>query len=131
MRRPIAYVVFAGIYGGLLLSAGFAADQFKSEALGGAVTWAAPFAVAPFALLTAMRLGRLSKLGLVATSLMLMVCTWAATVAILVAIAVPVVGGPAYEYVAGMFASYFVIGGGQLLLSSVFLWQPLYFGQHC
>lgn len=117
MRPFTAYVVFAMIYGGLLLLAGFAADQFNSTALGSAVTWIAPFAAAPFALLSAIRLGDLSNLGIAVTSIILAACACVATVGLLVANAVPAVGGPSLEYIAGMFASYFTIGGWRLLLS--------------
>lgn len=117
MRRITAYVVFAAIYGGLLFLVELAADQFTSGSLGSAATWAAPFAAAPFALLGALRLGHLSNRGLAVTSVILAACACVATVGILVALAVPVVGGPTFEYTAGMFVSYFTMGGWRLLLS--------------
>lgn len=120
MRHIAAYVVFAVVYGGQLLLAGFAADQLNSKALEAAMPWAAPFATAPFALLIAMRLGYLSNLGIAVTSFMLGVCACVATVGILVA-AVPIVGEPTFEYVIGMFASYFIIGGWKLALGFILL----------
>jgi len=126
MTRITPYVVFAIAYGALLLLVGLAADQLGSEALMAAVGWSAPFAIAPLALLVAMRLGHLSSLGVAITSAIVAVIIGAATVGILIAVAVPVVGGPTLDYIAGMFASYFTIGGWRLLLSfGFFVAAPL------
>jgi hypothetical protein len=126
MRRLAAYFVFAAIYGGLLLLAGFIADQFRSEALRDVAGWAVPFAAAPLALLAAMRLGSLSRMGIAASSTILATVMCLTTVAILIAIAVPAVGEPTLDYIASMFASYFTIGGWGLLLSFVlFVAAPL------
>ena len=132
MKRITAYVVFAAVYGGLLLLAGFAASQFNSKALGSTVTWVAPLAAAPLALLIAARLERLSNLGIAVTSIILAVCACVATVGIFIAMAVPVVGGPTFEYIARMFASYFTIGGWScclafgLLVAAPLLWATLF-----
>lgn len=78
-----------------------------------------------------MRLGQLSIRGVAITSILLAVVIAATTVGILIAIAVPVVGGPTIEYIARTFASYFAIGGWRLLLSfasfiaAPLLWRPL------
>lgn len=125
MRRLAAYFVFAVVYGGLLLLASFLADQVRPEARDVA-GWIAPFAAAPLALLAAMRLGSLSRTGIAASSTILAAVVCLATVALLVAIAVPAVGEPTLDYVAGMFASYFTIGGWRLLFSFVlFVAAPL------
>jgi len=131
MRRISPYIVFAISYGTLLLLVGLAADQLGSEALTAAVGWSVPFAVAPLALLVAMRLGHLSSPGVAITSAILAAIIGAATVGILIAIAVPVVGRPTLDYITSMFASYFTIGGWRLLLSfgllvaAPLLWAPL------
>jgi len=129
MRRITPYIAFAFGYGALLLLAGLAADQLGSGALTAAVGWLAPFAVAPLALLAAVRLGHLSSSGVAITSAILAVVIGAATVGILIAIAVPAVGRPTVHYIASMFASYFAIGGWRLLLSfGIFVAAPLLWG---
>ena len=130
MTRLTAYFVFAGIYGGLLLLAGFAADELNSEVLGAAATWSAPFAAAPLALMASMRLRHLSNVGIAFSSVILAVIACTATIGILLAIAIPVAGSLTFEFVAGMFTSYFTIGGWRLLLSfglllaAPLLWAP-------
>lgn len=126
MTRVIPYVVFAMTYGALLLLGGLAADQLRSEALAAAVGWSAPFAIAPLALLVAMRLGHINSLGVAITSTIVAVIMGAATIGILIAIAVPVIGGPTIDYIASMFVSYFTFGGWRLLLSfGLFVAAPL------
>lgn len=119
MRRFAACIVFAIIYGLLLLLTGIATDQFGPGAFGVAAGWIAPFVAAPLALMVATRFGRLTYLGVAITSTILAALVVLTTVGILVAIAVPAVGGPTLGYIVSMFASYFTIGGWRLVLSLV------------
>lgn len=119
--RITKYMLFASIYGVLLLAVSLAADQLGSASFAAATGWVAPFAVAPLALLAAARVGHLTKPGIAVTSVILAAVMCLTTVGILIAVAVPVVGGPTLDDIARMFSSYFTIGGWGLLLGFVAL----------
>jgi hypothetical protein len=120
MKRIALYVAFAAAYLALGLLAAFVEDRFApGGTLASIVSWTAPFAIAPFAVLVAMQLGRPGHLGLAATSLVLAVAIFLATVGILYAVALPTLHAPAPAYVLHMAANIFTIGGWRLPLSAV------------
>jgi hypothetical protein len=115
MKRIIPHIAFFFAYAALLFLWGFIAEQLGLDETDNPLWRIAPFVAAPLALLVAMRLGDIGSVGVAVASVLLVFLTCAATVAILVAIAVPIVGGPTPGYVWHAIVTFLSLGGWPLL----------------
>ena len=119
MKRIAPYAAFAAAYLALGLLAAFVGDRLSPGTFTSIVSWTGSFAIAPFAVLAAMRLGRPSHAGIAATSLVLAVAIFAASIGILIALALPALDAPMPGYIRHTVANIFTIGGWRLPLSAV------------
>ncbi len=118
MKRIAPYAAFAAAYLALGLLAAFVGDRLSPGAFTSIVSWAGPFAIAPFAVIVAMRLGRPSHVGLAATSVVLGVAIFLAIIGILIALALPALDAPTPGYIRHTVATVFTLGGWRLPLSA-------------
>lgn len=136
MTRVMPHVAFFLSYAGLGILATTALGEIGSNELTGLLAWAVPVVVAPLALLTARAVGTITIVGVAVAALSLAVCLFVATVGILVAIAVPVIGPATPGHVTRAFGGYLALGGWRLLFSLCLFvaapvaWSALLFGGH-